>query len=65
MSVIISNADEIHRDPGNLSPAKAQYSFEKEPRFDRSYKWYNNNKNKNLCYFEGKNSNLLSTLAKK
>lgn len=54
MSVIISNNDEIHRDPGNLSPAKAQYSFDKEPRFDRSYKWYNNNKNKNLCYFEGK-----------
>ena len=64
MSIIISNNEEVLRDPGNLSPSKAQYSFEKEPRFDRSYNWYNNNKNKNLCYFEGMNAKNLSTLSK-
>ena len=65
MSIIISNNEEIARDPGNLSPSKQQYSFDKEPRFDRSYKWYNNNKNKNLTYFDGKNMEKISTLSRK
>ena len=63
MSVVISSHDDVARDPGNSSPSKAQYSFSKEPRFVASYKYYDNNVNRNTCYFEGKDAARLSTLS--
>lgn len=66
MSIVTSSHLDICNDPTNNSPAKVQYSFDKEPRFRRSYDYYNSNKNPNLCYFDGEfGKSKLSTMSKK
>ena len=65
MSIVTSSHLDIANDPTNNSPAKAQYSFDKEPRFRRSYDYYNSNKNPNTCYFDGDAYKKLSTMSKK
>ena len=64
MSVLISNHHEIVANPSNSSPSKAQYSFNKEPRFTKSYKLYNPSPNRKLCYFDGEILKKQSTLSK-
>jgi len=53
MSVVITNSEQIFKDPTNSSPSKAQYSFSKEQRFHTFYKLNNSNVNPNSFYFEG------------
>ena len=64
MSVLLTNSNDILNNPSNNSPAKAHYSFNKEPRFDALYKAANPSANKNYCYFEGPDYKRTSTLSK-
>ena len=64
MSILTTNHHEIHANPSNSSPSKAQFSFNKEPRFEKSYKYYAASPNPNLCYFDGDKLKLQSTLSK-
>ena len=64
MSVLLTNSNDILHNPSNNSPAKAHYSFNKEPRFEALYKAANPSANKNYCYFEGPDYKRTSTLSK-
>lgn len=64
MSILVSNNDQIFRDPSNNSAAKAQYSFNKEQRFHMIYKRSNPNPNRKHMYFEGNQYKNLSSMTK-
>ena len=57
MSILTTNHYETHTNPSNNSPSKAQFSFNKEARFDKSYKEYNPSPNRNAYYFDGEKLN--------
>ena len=68
MSILTTTHTQVHTNPSNNSPTKAQFSFNKEPRFESTYKhqsvYYNANPNCNHCYHEKEKFQLHSTLSK-